>query len=110
MDSSSSQRTPRQLFWQLQAWGWITLVVSSVIASILLFGDIANILILGVIRPALSFVLSLGLWRIYRRWPANGFKLMPHVPAIIVVCLVVTGLDVAITEGIRHACRRRTPR
>lgn len=98
----SSNRTPRQLFWQLQAWGWIAIALASIIGSALLFGDVTNVVILGFLRPALSFVLSLGLWRIYRRWPAIGFKLRPHVPAIIAVCLGAVCLDVAITEGLRH--------
>lgn len=98
----NSPRSPHHLFWVLQACGWITLVLFSVIVVVLLFGDVTNVLILGLFRPALSFVLSLGLWQLYRRWPAAGFKLAPHVPVIIFACLGATGLDVAITEAVRQ--------
>ncbi len=98
----SPSRSPRQLFWLLQISGWVTLVVFSAIVAVLLFGDLTNVVILGIFRPIVGFFLSLGLWQIYRHWPASGFNLPQHVPPIILACLGATALDVAITETGRH--------
>jgi hypothetical protein len=50
----------------------------------------------------LGFVLSLALWRIYRRWPVADFKLTQHVPVILVACICAAALDMALIEGLRR--------
>jgi LytS/YehU family sensor histidine kinase len=50
----------------------------------------------------IGFVLTLGLWRFYRRWPVGGFSLTQHVPTIIFACVSATALDIMLTE----ICRR----
>jgi hypothetical protein len=98
---SNFDRASRHLFWLLQTGGWLLLMVLSVSITLILFSDALTVLILGVFRQVLGFVLSLGLWRIYRRWPATGFRLTQHVPAIIMACIGATILDLALTEAIR---------
>ncbi len=97
------QQSHRQLFWFLQAGGWLLLMLLSVGVTSLLFEDKATILLLGVFRQVLGFVLTLGLWRFYRRWPAAGFRFTAHLGAILSAMVVTTGLDLAFTEIARRA-------
>ncbi len=66
------------------------------------FNDWGNILLVGVVRQVFSFFLALGLWRFYRRWPAESFKLAPHVLPIGLACLAAAALDGALVEIIRR--------
>ncbi len=70
--------------------------------ALLLFADYGSILTAGVLRQLIGFVLTLGLWRHYRRWPATDFKLTQHIPTIIVACVSAAALDVVLTETCRH--------
>lgn len=92
-----------RLFWQLQIGGWLLLVpiVSTVFASIA-FDDWGNIVLAGIARQFLAFVLTLLLWRFYRRWPVGTFKLLPHLPSIVLACLLATALDGGLIELIRR--------
>lgn len=74
--------------------------ISLLFASIA-FNDWGNIVLVGLIRQVFSFFLALGLWRFYRRWPGESFKLRAHVIQIILVCLLAAMLDAALIEAAR---------
>lgn len=64
--------------------------------------DTRHALLIGVGRQLIGFAISLGLWRIYRRWPVEGFRLGPHLPAIGAACVAAALLDyVAIEAALR---------
>ena len=67
-----------------------------------LYPDWRTIFAASIVRQAVGFALSLGMWRIFRRWPVNGFKLQRHVGTIAVACIVATALDLAAMEVLRH--------
>src|SRR5690606_18628827 len=56
----------------------------------------------GLFRQALSFMLTLALWRLYRRWPAATFRLGPHFLQIALACVAVTALDTVVVEIVHH--------
>lgn len=102
----SSRTTSRhRLFWQLQIGGWLLLMPISVGFASVIFQDWGNIFLIGLVRQVFSFCLVLGLWRLYRRWPAESFKLAPHVASILLACLIAAALDGALVEVVRRIFR-----
>jgi hypothetical protein len=96
-------RSHRRLFWQLQIGGWLLMVTIATGFVSLVFNDWTNIALTGVGRQIFAFFLTLGLWRYYRRWPAETFKLAPHALQIALACLTVTVLEGMLVEAIRRA-------
>lgn len=95
-------RSPRLLFWQLQIVAWLLFIpIATTVASVA-FDDWGNIVLTGVIRQIIGFFLTLALWRFYRRWPVETFKLAPHVIPITLACLSATALDALLVEAIRQ--------
>jgi hypothetical protein len=91
-----------RLFWQLQIGSWLLLVpIATAIASTA-FDDWGNIVLAGIARQFFAFVLTLLLWRLYRRWPVATFKLLPHIPAIAFACAIATALDAGFIEVVRQ--------
>lgn len=101
MESSSPAST--RLFWQLQIGGWLLVVPLFSVVAFVVFGESTTAVLVGVTRQAIGFVLSLGLWRFYRRWPAATFRFAPHAWKIIAACLLATGADLALSEVARVA-------
>lgn len=98
-----------RLFWQLQIGGWLLVVLISLGFASIVFDDWGNIVLTGIGRPLSSFGFTLLLWRIYRRWPAATFKLLPHVPAIVLACVVATALESGLIEIIRQFAHLAPP-
>lgn len=69
----------------------------------IVFPDLGTVVLIGITRQAISFFGSLGLWRIYRRWPAADFKLATHAWQIVLYCVLVTLVDAVVAEGARIA-------
>lgn len=69
--------------------------------ALIAFTDPGTIVLTGVVRQVVSFGLTLLLWRFYRRWPVENFRLMPHVGQIALACVVITALDTVLVELIR---------
>lgn len=102
---SSSASSRRRLFWQLQSGGWLLLVPIATAFASIAFNDWGNIILIGVVRQIFSFFLALGLWRFYRRWPVESFKLGAHVLQIILICLLAAALDATLIETTRRIFR-----
>jgi len=100
VDFAASSR--HRLFWQLQIGGWLLLVPISTAFASIAFDDWGSILLAGIGRQVLAFALTLLLWQLYRRWPVATFKLLPHLPVIVIACLVATALDGGSIELIRR--------
>lgn len=98
---SSGALSRHRLFWQLQIGGWLLLLPISLGFASIMFTDWGNILLSGVVRQVFAFFLALGLWRFYRRWPAESFKLGSHVASIGLACLVAAVVDSALVAVIR---------
>ena len=95
-------RFPRLLFWQLQIGAWLLFIpIATTVASIA-FDDWGNIVLTGVVRQIMGFFLTLVLWRFYRRWPAETFKLAPNAVSITLACLSATALEALLVEAIRR--------
>jgi hypothetical protein len=67
---------PRSLFWRLQIGGFLALTVVILCLFVAVSHDVWFSLKVLAIREPLAFALTLGLWRVYRRWPA-GKGVMP---------------------------------
>jgi len=90
-DATASRRA--RLFWGLQVGGWLLLI--PIVAAIMLIG-LPNphvVVVAGAFRQVIGFLLTLGLWRLYRRWPSSAFKLRHHAVWIFLFCLLATGAD-----------------
>jgi len=96
-------RSPQQLFWLLQCSGWLLVMGVSVSVATLVFRDPGTILLFSVVRQALGFGLTLGLWRFYRRWPAANFNIGRHAGPIMLACIAVAAADVLLTDGVHLA-------
>lgn len=66
--------------------------------SLLVFSDAATVFLFSVVRPLIGFVLSLGLWQLYRRWPAADFQLSRQAWKVVVACAVVVAVDASLTD------------
>lgn len=66
------------------------------------YDDLGTAFQVAVLRQATGFGLTLGLWQLYRRWPAAQFQLAPHVWKILLGCAVVTGIDYLLMGLSRH--------
>ena len=89
-----SPRASPQLFWLLQIGGWLLLIPIAISVTVLVFRDPGTIILIGVIRQFIGFGLTLGLWRLYRRWPAADFKLTRHAWQITLACIGAVLADV----------------
>jgi hypothetical protein len=91
------------LFWWLQIGGWLLVIPFAVSVSALVFRDPTMVVIFGVLRQVFGFGLTLGLWQLYRRWPAANFKLTPHAWKILLGCILAALADVLLTDAVRLA-------
>jgi LytS/YehU family sensor histidine kinase len=64
--------------------------------------DWSTVVLAGVLRQLVGFILSLGLWTLYRRWPARDFTLQHHAVTIAAACAAVTIVDLATMEALRR--------
>ena len=87
------ERGHHRLFWGLQIGGWLLLVPVVAAVTLIVFPNPRAALVTGLVRQAIGFVLTLGLWRLYRRWPPADFKLARHAGSIMVYCLLATAVD-----------------
>ena len=97
-DAATARRRAR-LFWSLQIGGWLLLI--PIVAAIMLIGlpNPHAVVVAGAFRQVIGFALTLGLWRLYRRWPSAEFKLSRHAVWIFLYCLLATGADQVLFEA-----------
>ncbi|WP_162525154.1 sensor histidine kinase [Rariglobus hedericola] len=98
---ASVVRSPHSLFWKFQIGGWLLFVPLATGFALVAFNDPGQIVLTGVIRQVVSFGLTLALWCFYRRWPADTFRLAPHIAQIALACTIVTAVDTVLVEIIR---------
>jgi Histidine kinase len=91
-DAKAARRRVR-LFWGLQIGGWLLLI--PIVAAIMMIGlpNPHTAAVAGALRQVIGFVVTLGLWRLYRRWPSSDFKLVRHALWIFGFCLLATAVD-----------------
>jgi hypothetical protein len=92
-------RSPRKLFWLLQTAGWLLVMPVSASMSFLIFQDIHTIFFFSVVRQVMGFGLTLGLWQLYRRWPAANFSFYRHGWQIALGCFAAAAVDVLLTQA-----------
>ena len=102
MVEPASPRTRRRLFWLLQAGGWLLAIPFFTGIVMVVFPDFATALKVGLVRQLAGFLVTLGLWRIYRRWPAARFELAKRAWQIVLWCVVATGTDFLLGEAGRQ--------
>lgn len=78
------------------------LLPASMVVTLSLYPDWRTALLAGFLRQLIGFCLTLGLWRIYRRWPARDFKLHHHAVTIALMCIGATLIDLAAMEALRR--------
>lgn len=93
-------RSRSRLFWQLQISSWLALVPFFSGMAITIFDDVKLALFVGVVRQVMGFSLTLLLWRIYRRWPADKFQVGRHAWRVGLWCLAVTAMDLVLSNGV----------
>jgi hypothetical protein len=94
----SRPRSPHRLFWLLQTGGWLLVLPFAISICALVFDDLRSVVVFGVLRQVFGFGLTLGLWQLYRRWPAANFKLTPHAWKIMLACLAAGLVDVFLMD------------
>jgi hypothetical protein len=96
-------RASTRLFWQLQIGGWLLVIPLFSGVALVVFHDIRTALLVGVLRQLIGFGLTLGLWHIYRRWPAATFRFGSHAWKIVTCCLLAVAADLLLSELARLA-------
>ncbi len=71
-------------------------------AVMIVFQDRNTAIFIGILRQVIGFFLTLGLWKIYQRWPSDKFSFVSRAWQIALCCLVATGIDVALAEMARN--------
>lgn len=107
VDSRTSPN--RRLFWTLQIGGWVLLIPVFIGFVLIIYPDLKTAAMIGVVRQAIGFGLTLGLWRVYRRWPPHGFRIARRAGWILLACIVATAADQAIASVLQHAVALAPP-
>lgn len=100
--TSASPSNQRRLFWQLQIFGWAAVVPLFAGVLLLIFPEPAQVVAVAVGRQLIGFALTLGLWRVYRRWPADEFRLRRQALPILLWCAAATAVDLGVAEVARR--------
>lgn len=85
--------------------GWLLVMPLSASVVLVVFHDPGTVFLFSVLRQVFGFGLSLGLWLIYRRWPAETFRFSQHAWKIALACGAAAGLDVLLTQACHTALR-----
>lgn len=93
----------RRLYWTLQIGGWAALVPVLAQMNLLANATPAFALFNGFFRQVLGFLLTLGLWRIYRRWPFERGLSVRHAALAVLCVLAATAVDCALFERLARA-------
>ena len=96
-------RSRHSLFWLLQIGGWLIAIPLFVLVLLVVFDDPATALLVGSTRQVMGFVITLGMWVVYRRWPSRQFQFAQHAWQIALGCIFATLADFVLAELIRHA-------
>lgn len=86
------------MFWQLQISSWLLAVPLFAVLVLSMFKQPVTALGIAVLRQVIGFGLTLGLWRLYRRWPAAQFKLTEHLWKICLACIFAAVADNLLTD------------
>jgi len=103
LPTSSTAPGSRRLFWKLQITGWTLLVPVLAILVSVVYADPATALLISFLRQSIGFGLTLGLWLVYRRWPAATFRWSTYAGIIAGCCLLATAADALLAELLRRA-------
>jgi len=98
----STPRSAPRLFWRLQIGGWLLIIPFFSVVALVVYQDTRTAVLIGVIRQIIGFGLTLGLWRLYRRWPAETFRFGAHAGKIAAACCLALGADLVLAEGARR--------
>jgi len=77
------------LFWRFQLAGWGAFVAITFPLKLVLFGSVADAMLVSVVRDGSSFLLTLALHRIYRAYWSGR---LGHMSALIIASCAVAGL------------------
>jgi LytS/YehU family sensor histidine kinase len=76
--------------------------VFAILVSVV-YADPATALLISFLRQSIGFSLTLGLWLVYRRWPAATFRWSAHAWQIAGCCLAAATADALLAELLRRA-------
>lgn len=102
MTNSTTGQDRSRLFWKLQITGWGVLVPILAILVAMVYADPATALLISFLRQSIGFGVTLGLWLVYRGWPAANFRWSAHAWQIAGCCLLATVADVLLAEFLRR--------
>jgi sensor histidine kinase YesM len=102
LPTSSTGQDRRRLFWKLQIAGWVVLMPILAILVAMVYADPATALLISFLRQSIGFGVTLGLWLVYRNWPAATFHWSAHAWQIAGCCLLATVADVLLAETLRR--------
>ena len=69
----------------------------------LVYTDPTTALLISFLRQSIGFSVTLGLWLVYRRWPAETFRWSVYAWQIAGCCFVATVADAFLAEFLRRA-------
>lgn len=78
------------------------LVPALAILIAVVYADPATALLISFLRQSIGFGVTLGLWLVYRGWPAATFPWSAHAWQIAGCCLLATAADVLLAEILRR--------
>lgn len=78
------------------------LVPVSISVTFTIVPDWTTVVLVAISRQLVGFLISLGLWLVYRRWAANGFQITRRLGPVALSCVAATLLDFAAIEAMRR--------
>lgn len=90
----------RKLFWTLQIGGWLALIPPFLVVNFIIVADPAVAVFNAIFRQVLGFVLTLGLFLIYRRWRWESFSLWRHGTLALLFSAGAMAVDLGITSWV----------
>jgi hypothetical protein len=87
-----------RLFWTLQIGGWLALVPAYIGLNLIAGFSRELACLNGVSRQLIGLLLTLALWRIYRRWSLTQGSALRYGATAAALSLVVTAIDFAVIQ------------
>ena len=89
-------------FWRCQLIGWTICIFATFPLKFAIFGNVTHALVASLLREGIGFLLTLGLWRIYRRWNREAFTTPRLIAAILAMSIATTTAEILLVLLIQY--------
>ncbi len=89
-------------FWRCQLIGWTICIFATFPLKFAIFGNFTHALAATFLREGIGFLLTLGLWRIYRRWNREAFTTPRLIAAILGMSIATAAVETLLVLLIQY--------